>query len=36
MANIREQDTWVHMEEPEKAMEKAKDVVRMEVARHQC
>jgi len=33
MANIREQDTWVHMEEPEKAMEKAKDVVRMEVAR---
>ena len=33
MSNIREQDTWVHMEEPEKAMEKAKDLVRMEVAR---
>ncbi|MGZ4936488.1 MAG: 4Fe-4S binding protein [Halobacteriota archaeon] len=33
MANIREQDTWVHMEEPEKALQKAKDAIRMEVAR---
>ncbi|MGZ4903045.1 MAG: FAD-dependent oxidoreductase, partial [Halobacteriota archaeon] len=33
MANIREQDTWVHMEEPEKATQKAKDLIRMEVAR---
>jgi len=33
MANIRDQCTWVHMQEPEKAMEKAKDLVRMSVAR---
>jgi len=33
MANIREQNTWVHMEEPEKATQKAKDLIRMEVAR---
>jgi heterodisulfide reductase subunit A len=33
MANIRDQCTWVHMGEPEKATEKAKDLVRMAVAR---
>ncbi len=33
MANIRDQDTWVHMNEPEKATEKAKDLVRMAVAK---
>jgi heterodisulfide reductase subunit A-like polyferredoxin len=33
MANIRDQCTWVHMQEPEKATEKAKDLVRMSVAR---
>jgi heterodisulfide reductase subunit A-like polyferredoxin len=33
MANIRDQCTWVHMNEPEKAKEKAKDLVRMTVAR---
>ncbi|MDH5390047.1 MAG: FAD-dependent oxidoreductase, partial [Candidatus Bathyarchaeota archaeon] len=33
MANIREQCSWVHPKEPEKATEKAKDVVRMAVAR---
>ena len=33
MANIRDQCTWVHMNEPEKAKEKAKDLVRMAVAR---
>ena len=33
MANIRNQDSWVHMKEPEKATEKAKDLVRMAVAR---
>ncbi|MCL4502773.1 MAG: CoB--CoM heterodisulfide reductase iron-sulfur subunit A family protein [Deltaproteobacteria bacterium] len=33
MANIRNQDSWVHMQEPEKATEKAKDLVRMAVAR---
>jgi len=33
MANIRDQCTWVHMQEPEKATEKAKDLVRMAVAR---
>ena len=33
MANIRDQCTWVHMREPEKATEKAKDLVRMAVAR---
>jgi heterodisulfide reductase subunit A-like polyferredoxin len=29
MANIRDQCSWVHMHEPEKATEKAKDLVRM-------
>ena len=33
MANIRDQDTWVHMNEPEKATAKAKDLVRMAVAK---
>jgi heterodisulfide reductase subunit A-like polyferredoxin len=33
MANIRDQDSWVHMHEPEKALEKAKDLVRGAVAR---
>ena len=33
MANIRNQDSWVHMKEPDKATEKAKDLVRMAVAR---
>ncbi len=33
MANIRDQCTWVHMHEPQKAQEKAKDLIRMAVAR---
>ena len=33
MANIRDQDSWVHMNEPEKATQKAKDLVRMAVAK---
>ncbi len=33
MANIREQCSWVHNHEPEKATVKAKDIVRMAVAR---
>jgi heterodisulfide reductase subunit A len=33
MANIRDQCSWVHMKEPEKATEKAKDLVRMAVAK---
>jgi heterodisulfide reductase subunit A-like polyferredoxin len=33
MANIRNQDSWVHNEKPEAATEKAKDLVRMAVAR---
>ena len=33
LANIREQDAWVHMSEPEAATNKAKDLVRMSVAR---
>ena len=33
LANIREHCSWVHMREPEKATEKAKDIVRMSVAR---
>ncbi|MFQ6013258.1 MAG: hydrogenase iron-sulfur subunit, partial [Thermoplasmata archaeon] len=31
MANIRNQDSWVHKKEPEAATEKAKDLVRMAV-----
>lgn len=33
MANIRDQCSWVHMNEPEKATEKAKDLVQMAVAK---
>jgi heterodisulfide reductase subunit A-like polyferredoxin len=33
MANIRDQCSWVHMHEPEKATEKAKELIRMAVAR---
>ncbi len=33
MANIRDQCSWVHMQEPEKATGKAKDLVRMAVAK---
>jgi heterodisulfide reductase subunit A len=33
MANIRDQDSWVHMNEPGPATEKAKDLVRMAVAK---
>jgi heterodisulfide reductase subunit A len=33
LANIREQDSWVHQAEPETATEKGKDLVRMSVFR---
>ncbi len=33
MANIRNQDSWVHMKEQDAATEKARDLVRMAVAR---
>jgi heterodisulfide reductase subunit A-like polyferredoxin len=33
MANIRDQNTWVHMNNPDRATEKAKDLVRMAVAK---
>jgi len=33
MANIRDQCSWVHMHEPEKATEKSKDLVRMAVSK---
>ncbi len=33
MANIRDQNSWVHMHEPAAATEKAKDLVRMAVAK---
>ncbi len=33
MANIRDQCAWVHAQEPDKATEKAKDLVRMAVAK---
>ena len=33
MTNIRDQCSWVHMHEPKKATEKAKDLVRMAVAK---
>lgn len=33
MINIREQDSWVHSKEPEKATEKAKTLIEMAVAR---
>ncbi|HME52228.1 MAG TPA: CoB--CoM heterodisulfide reductase iron-sulfur subunit A family protein [Candidatus Lokiarchaeia archaeon] len=32
-ANIREHNTWVHMRQPEKALEVAKDIVRIAVAK---
>jgi heterodisulfide reductase subunit A len=35
MVNIREQCSWVHMDEPDKATEKAKDLVRMAILRSQ-
>jgi len=35
LANIREQCSWVHQREPLKATEKAKDIIRMYVARAQ-
>ena len=33
MANIRNQGSWMHFHEPKKATEKAKDLIRMSVAR---
>ncbi|MCG8563449.1 MAG: FAD-dependent oxidoreductase, partial [Desulfobacterales bacterium] len=33
MANIRNQDSWMHFHRPEQATEKAKDLIRMAVAR---
>ncbi len=33
MANIRNQNSWVHSKEPRKATEKAKDLVRMAIAK---
>jgi heterodisulfide reductase subunit A len=33
MANIRDQCSWIHMNEPEEATKKAKDLVRMAVAK---
>ncbi|HEU4356472.1 MAG TPA: FAD-dependent oxidoreductase, partial [Actinomycetota bacterium] len=33
MANIRDQASWVHRDEPERATAKAKDLIRMSVAR---
>ncbi len=33
MANIRDQCSWVHMHEPEKSTQKAKDLIRMAVAK---
>ena len=33
LANIREQDSWVHQNEPDAATNKAKDLVRMAVGR---
>ncbi|MBC2713058.1 MAG: FAD-dependent oxidoreductase [Desulfosarcina sp.] len=33
MANIRDQNTWVHMNDPKRATQKAKDLVRMAVAK---
>jgi heterodisulfide reductase subunit A-like polyferredoxin len=33
MANIRDQDSWVHMNEPAAATEKAKDLIRMAIAK---
>ena len=32
MANIRDQDTWVHLDQPDDALNKAKDLIRMAVS----
>lgn len=32
IANIRDQDTWVHLDQPREASEKAKDLIRMAVS----
>ncbi|MBW2137647.1 MAG: CoB--CoM heterodisulfide reductase iron-sulfur subunit A family protein, partial [Deltaproteobacteria bacterium] len=32
IANIRDQDTWVHLDRPRRALDKAKDLVRMAVS----
>jgi heterodisulfide reductase subunit A len=32
MANIRDQDTWVHLDRPEEALNKGKDLIRMAVS----
>jgi len=36
MANIREHNSWVHAKEKEDATQKAKDIIRMSVARASC
>jgi heterodisulfide reductase subunit A len=36
MANIREHNSWVHSKEKEEATQKAKDIIRMSVARACC
>ena len=36
MANIRNQDSWVHSDDPDAATKKAKDLVRMAVAKAFC
>jgi heterodisulfide reductase subunit A len=36
MVNIRDQDAWVHQQDSEKATEKAKDLLKMGVARAAC
>ncbi len=36
MANIRDQCSWVHMNEPERATQKAKDLIRMTIAKLAC
>ncbi len=33
MVNIRDQDSWVHMKEPEKGTEKAKDLIHMGISK---
>jgi heterodisulfide reductase subunit A len=32
MANLRDQDTWVHLDQPAEALDKAKDLIRMAVS----
>jgi heterodisulfide reductase subunit A2 len=32
MANLRDQDTWVHLDHPDEALDKAKDLLRMAVS----